>query len=106
MRIGRTSLIPGEASFVALGRSWGPVFGPGSVVGVDRCLEQWVGLASEVALDATDRLELRFPLGGLAGGERLRVRVGAQPADGDHVQRPVGLTVTATVEAVPISLAG
>ena len=65
-----------------------------------------VGLARDVALEAAHD----FALGLAFGGAAFRVGAGAlavaQPADGDQVQRPVGLAVAAVVEAVAGGLAG
>ncbi len=62
-------------------------------------------LAGDVALEAAHDLALRFafaspPLGVGAGAVAV-----AKPADGDQVQRAVGLTVAARVEAMTGGLA-
>ena len=69
-------------------------------------LHKGIDLTSDVSLDAAEGLEFGRAAGDLALSKRLRALVGAEPANRDHVEGSVGLTVAATGEAVAISLAG
>src|SRR5450755_2068372 len=63
-------------------------------------------LAGDVALEAAHDLALGLAFGGSALDVCAGAVAVAQPADGDEVKRPVGLAVTAVVEAVTGRLAG
>src|ERR671915_37930 len=65
-----------------------------------------VDLARDVALEAADDLGLGLALGGAALGVGARSLAVAQAADGDHVQRAVGVAVAAVVEAVAVGASG
>ena len=81
----------------------GALVEPSNIGGVG--LHKGIDLTSDVSL-AADGLEFGLAAGDLALSKRLRALVGAEPANRDHEEGSVGLTVAATVEAVAISLAG
>src|SRR5215216_3688902 len=64
-----------------------------------------VGLTRDVALEAAEDLRLALPFGGPAPRVGACARAVAQAADGDQVQRAVGVAVAAVVEAVASGLA-
>src|SRR4051794_3568231 len=68
--------------------------------------ERVVELAGDVALEAADDLGLGLALGGAAFGVGACAFAIAQAADGDHVQRAVGVAVAAVVEAVAVGAPG
>src|SRR6266498_1988464 len=68
--------------------------------------ERVVELARDVALEAADDVAFGEPFGGAAGGVGAGAGAVAQPADGDQVQRSVGLAVTATIESVARGASG
>src|SRR4051794_1992498 len=61
-----------------------------------------VDLARDVALEAADDLGLGLAFGGAPRGVGAWAVAVAQGADGDHVQRAVGVAVAAVVEAVAV----
>src|SRR6266540_2879840 len=65
-----------------------------------------VGLAGDVALEAAEDLASVEAVGGASGNVGARLVTVSEPADGDHVQGPVGLAVAAVVEAVAGGAAG
>src|SRR6188472_4659145 len=65
-----------------------------------------VELACDVALEAADDLGLGLAFGGASFGVGAGAFAVAQAADGDHVQRAVGVTVAAVAEAVAVGAAG
>src|SRR3954449_1691133 len=65
-----------------------------------------VGLAGDVALEAADDLLLGLALGNPALRVGARALAVTQAADGDHVQRAVGVAVAAVVETVAVAAAG
>src|SRR5258708_14015388 len=64
-----------------------------------------VDFASDIALEAANGFELRVTLADPPFNIRLCARIGSQPADGDDVQRAVGRTIPAAVQALPVDLA-
>src|SRR5688572_7983039 len=70
------------------------------------CRERAVDLAGDVALEAADDLGLGLALGGAALCVCSGALAVAQAADGDHVQRAVGVAVAAVVEAVTVGASG
>src|SRR6266542_105314 len=71
-------------------------------IGAERVVE----LARDVALEAADDVAFGEAFGGAAGGVGAGAGAVVQPADGDHVQRLVGLAVTATIESVARGASG
>jgi len=67
------------------------------VAGLQVADEGVVRLAGDVALEAADDLGLGLAFGGAALGVGAGALAVAQPADGDHVQRAVGVAVAAVV---------
>src|SRR5438093_10283015 len=67
--------------------------------------EGLVGLAGDVALEAADDLAAVEAFGSAAVGVGAGAGVVAEAADGDHVERAVGLAVAALVEAVAAAAA-
>src|SRR3954451_7145069 len=65
-----------------------------------------VGLAGDVALEAADDLLVGLALGNPALRVGARALAVTQAADGDHVQRAVGVAVAAVVETVAVAAAG
>ena len=65
-----------------------------------------VDLAGDVALEAAHDFALGLAFGGAAFDVGAGALAVAQAADGDQVQRAVGLAVTAVVEAMAGRLAG
>src|SRR6266540_899902 len=65
-----------------------------------------VGLAGDVAFEAAEDFASVESFGGAFRGVGAGALAVAEPADGDHVQRPVGLSVAAVVEAVAGGAAG
>src|SRR6478609_5986574 len=59
-----------------------------------------VGLAGDIALEAAEDFASVESVGGAFGGVRACGLAVPEPADGDHVERPVGLSVAAEVESV------
>jgi len=76
--------------------------GEGSEVG----LEGVEGFASDVALEAAEDLAFVQAVAGALCGVGLGAWAVAETADGDHVERAVGLSVAAGVEAVAGGAAG
>src|SRR5436305_2908576 len=64
------------------------------------------GFAGDVALEAAEDLAFVEAVGGALGGVGLGALAVAEAADGDHVERSVGLSVAAGVEAVAVGAAG
>ena len=81
-------------------------------IGPGRCVAREVGeqgvveLAGDVALEAADDLGLGLAFGGASFGVGAGLLAAAQAADGDHVQRSIGVAVAAGVEAVTVAAAG
>jgi hypothetical protein len=75
-------------------------------VGCAVLLDQVVGLAGGIALEAADDLHLRLAFGGAAFGVFLGVLVVVEAADDGQVEGGVGLAVAAAVEPVALDLAG
>src|SRR6266540_6451880 len=65
-----------------------------------------VGLAGDVALEAAEDFASVESVGGAFGGVGACAFAVPEPADGDHVKRPVGLSVAAEVESVAFGTAG
>src|SRR6266516_3815135 len=65
-----------------------------------------VGLAGDVALEAAEDFASVESVGGALGGVGACAFAVPEPADGDHVERPVGLSVAAEVESVAFRTAG
>src|SRR5690606_8523200 len=70
------------------------------------CGDELVELAGDVAFEAADDLLLGHAVFGASFHVGAGAGVPAQAADGDPVERFVGLSVAAAVEAVPVGLAG
>src|SRR5690606_14532949 len=70
------------------------------------CGDELVELAGDVAFEAADDLLLGQAVFGASFHVGAGAGVPAQAADGDPVERFVGLSVAAAVEAVPAGLAG
>src|SRR5260370_39083607 len=68
--------------------------------------DQGEHLASDVAFQASDDLQLGMPLGGALCHVRLGSRIGPEPSDGDDVQRAVRRSITASIEAMAGRLSG
>src|SRR6476620_1193377 len=63
-------------------------------------------LAGQVALEGADCVELRMTRRDAARDEVLGSLIGPQPADSNNMQRTVGATVPAAVQAMPDRFAG
>src|SRR5438552_10921770 len=77
-----------------------------AVQGFEVGAECVVSLAGDVALEAAEDLASAESLGGAFGGVGAGAVAVAEAADGDHVQRPVGLSVAAEVEPVAVGASG
>src|SRR5829696_9591908 len=77
-------------------RNWGVARGQGG--------EDPVDFTGNVSLQTTDDLLLGLALGGTLGNVGSGTLVAAHAAEGDHVQRPVGVAVAMTVQTVADTL--
>src|SRR5688500_11443921 len=67
---------------------------------VGRRSQQAVDLAGHVALQAANDLWLREPLGGPPSDIVPCAGIPAQPAEGQQIERPIGVAITAAVESM------